>query len=114
VQAVACLRAGTGRDFTTYGLWVWLTVALLPIAWDYSLLPLLPWLALVAWQGRPAVAVLAGSALALPMLPWAEDNSLLITFAIAAAGLALVAQVASPVVAPRAVPLTAAQARPTR
>src|SRR5206468_378704 len=68
------------------------TVALLPVAWDYSLLPLLPWLAVAVWRGRPHVAVLAGVALALPMLLWDADNSLLITIAIAATGLAIAEQ----------------------
>jgi hypothetical protein len=108
-QAVARLRAGSGLEFTPFGLWAWLTVALLPIAWDYSLLPLLPWMARIVWQGRPLAAVLAGVALALPMLPWADDNSLLITLSFAAAGLALAWQAAAtrralPTIHPAGVP----------
>src|SRR5262249_30819141 len=38
---------------SVWALWVWLGVALLPIAWDYSLLPLLPWLVPVLWLGPP-------------------------------------------------------------
>ena len=94
VQAVGRLRQGREIEFTVFGLWVWLTIAFLPIAWDYSLLPLLPWLVVLVWQGRPLAALLGGLALALPTVPWAEDNSLLITGALAAAGLALSWQVA--------------------
>jgi len=63
-------------DFTGYGQWVWRTVALLPIAWDYSLLlaptrscPCCPGWAIVVWPGRPFAAALAGTALALSMVP---------------------------------------------
>jgi hypothetical protein len=91
-RALVQLRGVRELGFTQFGSWVWLTVALLPVAWDYSLLPLLPWLAVAVWRGRPHVAVLAGVALALPMLLWDADNSLLITIAIAAAGLAIVGQ----------------------
>jgi Glycosyltransferase family 87 len=94
VQAVGRLRQGREIEFTVFGLWVWLTIAFLPIAWDYSLLPILPWLVVLVWQGRPLAALLGGLALALPTVPWAEDNSLLITGALAAAGLALSWQVA--------------------
>jgi hypothetical protein len=91
-RALMQLRGVRELGFTQFGPWVWLTVALLPVAWDYSLLPLLPWLAVAVWCGRPLVAVLAGVALALPMLLWDADNSLLITISIAAAGLAIAGQ----------------------
>ena len=75
---------------------VWLTIALLPIAWDYSLLPLLPWLAAGVWQGRPLAAVLAGVALALPMVPWERDASVPIILSLGAAGLVLARQAGPP------------------
>lgn len=94
--ALTRLRAGREVEFTRFGLWIWLTVALLPIAWDYSLLPLLPWLAVLVWHGRPLAAILAAVAIALPMLPWADDNSLLITLSLGAAGIALGWQTTAP------------------
>jgi hypothetical protein len=95
-RAVARLRVGGALEFTAFGPWVWLTVALLPLAWDYSLLPLLPWLVALVWHGRPLAAILAGVAIALPMLPWDEDNSLLITLSIVTAGLGIAWQAAPP------------------
>ena len=94
-QAFARLRVGGALEFTDFGRWVWLTVALLPLAWDYSLLPLLPWLVALVWRGRPLAAILAGVAIALPALPWDEDNSLLITLSIITAGLAMAWQAAT-------------------
>ena len=105
VQAVAQLQAGREVNYICFGLWVWLTVALLPVAWDYSLLPLLPWLVLAVWHGRPLAAILGAVALGLPMVLWDADNSLLITASIAAAGLAL-AWPAPPAVGYRPGPVT--------
>lgn len=113
-QAVARLRAGRPLDFLHFGLWVWLTVALLPLAWDYSLLPLLPWLAVLVWRGRPGAAVLAGVALALPMSLWDADNSLLITLAIGAAGLALAGQAAATAAASLGVPSSSDPGEPRK
>jgi hypothetical protein len=51
-----------------WALWVWVGVALLPIAWNYSLLPLAPWLGRVVRHGSPAARLVAGAAVLVPMV----------------------------------------------
>jgi hypothetical protein len=60
------LRAARGQalDRISWGLWVWLTVAFLPILWDYSLLPLAPFLLLTIRNHRPLPTLFAVGALA--------------------------------------------------
>ena len=69
----------------------WASVALLPIAWIYSLLPLLPTLARLR-QGRPVAAGLALVTLVIPFLidPFGLPGAIRLAFATAALGLALV------------------------
>lgn len=64
---------------------VWLGIALLPIAWVYSLFPLLPWLGLAVRSSTPVPRMLAIVALLLPFLapvptftPWAITLSIII------------------------------------
>jgi len=56
------------HEWTSWALWVWLTVALLPIAWNYSLLPLAPWLLLVLRERRPLPSLLASVSLGFGFL----------------------------------------------
>jgi hypothetical protein len=49
-----------------WAYFVWLGIALLPIAWNYSLLPLLPWLILSLRRTRIFTRILVYSALILP------------------------------------------------
>ena len=46
----------------------WLGIALLPIAWVYSVLPLLPWLLRVVWVGRVLPSAFGAAALLIPLL----------------------------------------------
>lgn len=65
---------------------VWLGIALLPIAWVYSLLPLLPWLVL-AFPGRSlSTRILAATALLVPYVaaaptqrPWAVTLAIVVS-----------------------------------
>jgi alpha-1,2-mannosyltransferase len=76
--------------FESYALWLWLSVALLPIVWVYSLLPLAPAL-LFALRSRWPTAALAAVALVLPMAvrPFRPDSAPLLTAMIVVGGLAL-------------------------
>jgi hypothetical protein len=72
-QAVRLAISDQDSTWRSWALWVWLSVALLPIAWDYSLLPLLPWLLLVLCErqfvpGLLAVMSLIFGAIDLPQL----------------------------------------------
>jgi hypothetical protein len=76
-------------QFESFALWLWLSVALLPIAWVYSLLPLAP-LLVHALRGYRAAALLAGVAIAIPVVvkPFRADTAPYLTAAIVFAGLA--------------------------
>jgi Glycosyltransferase family 87 len=91
VLAMLALRQHP-MSFDMWGIWTWLGVALLPIAWNYSLLPLLPWLLHVLRQGPLAGRLLAGTTMWAAMLsPLSNDNPKAVALSIAAAGLALAA-----------------------
>lgn len=74
VTAVAALAVlvvwagGRSRDEDNWAGLTWLGVALLPIAWVYSLLPLLPWLLRVVVVGRALPCVFGMVALLSPLL----------------------------------------------
>ena len=70
----------------------WAGVALLPIAWIYSLLPLLPALFRLVRRGGPVPAALALVTLVTPFLidPFGVPGAIRLAFATAALGLALV------------------------
>jgi hypothetical protein len=51
---------------SSWACFVWVGIALLPIAWVYSLLPLLPWLLLMLRTPRLISRILAGTALLVP------------------------------------------------
>jgi hypothetical protein len=71
----------------------WVSVALLPIAWIYSLLPLLPALARLVRRGGLVAAALALVTFVIPFLvdPFGLPGGVRLAFATAALGLALVA-----------------------
>ena len=76
--------------FEAFSAWVWLSVALLPIVWLYSLLPLAPTL-LGALRTRlllPGLA--AGAALLIPVAiqPFGTDSATLLAVSIALTGVA--------------------------
>jgi len=78
------------QDAAGWACLVWLGIALLPIAWVYSLLPLLPWLVLALCVPSARTRILAGTALLLPYVaavptqrPWA------VALAVALSGVAL-------------------------
>jgi hypothetical protein len=87
VLAVGMLLATLGRAVRTaitaprlsrhaWGLWAWLSVALLPISWQYSLLPLAAELLDIIRSGGVAPRLLSGAALLAPVvLPWDADYS---------------------------------------
>lgn len=93
VTCVAVLGLRLGAMTTpVWALWVWLGVALLPIAWNYSLLPLLPWLVRVLWRGQPPARPLGALALGTSLLGFVPaTNSWAITISIVCAGAAFIA-----------------------
>jgi hypothetical protein len=68
----------------------WLGVALLPIAWAYSLLPLLPWVLARLWHGTLAPRILACAAFLSPLMwfPARPENPRAIVLCMVFAGLA--------------------------
>lgn len=58
----------------SWALWTWLGVALLPIAWTYSLLPLVPWLIRAIRHGSPTARLLGALAF-LPSFAGAAPSS---------------------------------------
>ena len=75
-----------------YAKWVWLSVAVLPVAWIYSLLPLALVLLVALWAGRVIAVLAAGAAIVLSMIqmPFSADSSPLLIWAIALCGVALI------------------------
>ncbi len=60
------LSALRGEGSSAWACMVWLGIATLPIAWVYSLLPLLPWMILTVNSGKRYPRLLAMIALVLP------------------------------------------------
>jgi hypothetical protein len=72
-----------------WACFVWVGIALLPIAWVYSLLPLLPWLLLMIKTPRRVSSVLAGTALLVPYFGAViTQNSWSVALCIALSGVA--------------------------
>ena len=73
-RAVRTSVTGTQISRHSWGLWVWLSVALLPISWQYSLLPLATefWEIIRAGQVVPRLLAVAAM-LATVVLPWDDD-----------------------------------------
>jgi hypothetical protein len=78
----------TSFDFASWSRWSWLSVALLPIAWIYSLLPLLPVFVYLLGR-RPAFAVVIPTMLALASSALVQEPGLPGALPIAAAQLLL-------------------------
>jgi hypothetical protein len=85
------LRRG-GLDRPSWDGVGWAAVALLPIAWIYSLLPLLPALVRLVRRGGVVAAALAIVTFTIPFLvdPFGVPGGIRLAFATAALGLALV------------------------
>jgi hypothetical protein len=83
-------KAGT-IDRWSWDAWTWAGVALLPIAWIYSLLPLLPALVRGLRRGRLIVRVLVLPAFVIPYLvdPFGLPGGIRLAIATACLGLAL-------------------------
>ena len=75
----------------TFWAWSWAGVALLPIAWIYSLLPLLPVIVFCLRRGNVVAHVLVAVAIVVPMVidPFGLPGAIQLACANAAAGLAL-------------------------
>lgn len=69
VLTLCVLWTGLNNDGPAgWGCLVWLGIALLPIVWVYSLLPLLPWLIMAVRSSRALSRILAVCALLLPYM----------------------------------------------
>jgi hypothetical protein len=91
--AVALLAfRGDADSPERWALWTWLGVALLPVAWTYSLLPLLPWLLRTVRRGGATERLLAVLAF-LPPFAGAAPSSVpeVVVATIALSGLAFTA-----------------------
>lgn len=77
------------EDPAGWACFVWLGIALLPIAWVYSLLPLLPWLVLALRAPGTSSRIFAGAALLVPYAAAAPTrNPGLVALSIALSGIA--------------------------
>jgi Glycosyltransferase family 87 len=99
VLGVALTSLGAGSEWSWWA-WCWLGVALLPIAWIYSLLPLLPAMAFCVRRGRLTSRALVATALVLPFLvqPFGLPGATRLAWATACVGLALLAIAYAPLV----------------
>lgn len=94
VLAVLVTWAGLrSRDEHSWACLTWLGIALLPIAWVYSLLPLLPWLLRVVLVGRGLPCAFGVVALLSPLLgPTPRMHPWSVAVCIGAAGVAFFLQ----------------------
>jgi hypothetical protein len=85
------LRRRRAVDRWSWDVWSWASVALLPIAWIYSLLPLLPALVHILCRGRAAARSLALVTLAMPFFldPFGLPSGTRLALATACLGLSL-------------------------
>jgi hypothetical protein len=86
------LRSRPDLDPNSWHAWTWAGVALLPIAWVYSLLPLLPGLVYgLRRRDRMSCVFLAGLGIAVSLLvvPFTRQSALPYAMAVVFAGLAL-------------------------
>jgi hypothetical protein len=88
----------------TFWAWSWAGVALLPIAWIYSLLPLLPVIVFCLRRGNVVAHVLVAFAIVVPMViePFGLPGAIQLAGATAAVGLALLTIAYAPAVTHRA------------
>jgi hypothetical protein len=98
VFSIRRLRALGRLDRWTWDAWSWIGVALLPIAWIYSLLPLLPTCVRIARRGWIPVRPLALVPVVLPFLidPFGVPGGIHLAVATACLGLALLVDAAVP------------------
>ena len=98
VVAVSVRRLRTLRrlDRRSWDFWSWVSVALLPIAWIYSLLPLLPALVRVLLRGPLVARALALATLTIPFFvdPFGLPSGIRLAFGTAWLGAALLVDVA--------------------
>jgi Glycosyltransferase family 87 len=79
VAAMAVAALARPLDQKRWLVWNWIGVALLPIAWTYSLLPLLPGLLVTMREGRLPTRILAAATFLLPFLaPLPSQNPLVV------------------------------------
>jgi Glycosyltransferase family 87 len=93
VTSVLRLDALDSIDAWSWLAWSWAAVALLPIAWIYSLLPLLPGLLYSLRRGGLVSRAFAAVAISVPFLvdPFGLPGGIRLAFATACAGLSLLA-----------------------
>ncbi|HEX6702289.1 MAG TPA: glycosyltransferase family 87 protein [Gaiellaceae bacterium] len=91
-SSIARLRSRGRLDEWTACAWAWASVALLPIAWIYSLLPLVPALWLSLRRGGIVSRALALVAIAIPLFvdPFGLPGGIRLALATAAVGAALI------------------------
>jgi hypothetical protein len=91
--SVTRVRAQEQLDEWSFWAWSWAGVALLPIGWVYSLLPLLPALAYCLRRGGLVSRALAAFAISVPFAidPFGLPGGIRLAFATAAIGLSLLA-----------------------
>ena len=92
-RSILRLRRGAILDEWSWWAWSWAGVALLPIAWIYSQLPLLPALAFCARRGGLVSHALAAFAAYVPLFidPFGLPGGIRLAFGTACVGLALLA-----------------------
>lgn len=92
-RSIVRLRRGGVLDEWSWWAWSWAGVALLPIAWIYSQLPLLPALAYCVRRGGVVSHGLAAFALSVPFLvdPFGLPGGIRLAVGTASVGLALLA-----------------------
>ena len=97
VVSLRRLRSLRRPDRWSWDAWAWTGVALLPIAWIYSLLPLLPALARTLRRGRLVARPLALATLAIPAFvdPFGLPGGIRLAIATACLGLALLVSVSA-------------------
>jgi Glycosyltransferase family 87 len=101
------LRARASLDRWSWDAWTWAGVALLPIAWIYSLLPLLPALTRLARRGGAVASALALVTFTIPFVidPFGLPGGIRLAIATASMGLALLAAAHAPAVRRRVAPV---------
>jgi hypothetical protein len=89
--SVMRLRSREHLDAWSFWAWSWAGVALLPIAWIYSLLPLVPALAYCLRRGGLVSRALAAFAISVPFAvdPFGLPGGIRLAFATASVGLSL-------------------------
>jgi hypothetical protein len=100
--SLARLRSREQLDEWSFWAWSWAAVALLPIAWIYSLLPLVPALAYCLRRGGLVSRALTIFAISVPFTvdPFGQPGGIRLAFATASSGVSLLAVHYAPLVGP--------------